>query len=149
MRVEDIHGMGCCPVPRKDRLRHCYSHLSAMRPWARCLTPWLRWTRALFAVLERCPPPPLLEDADLSIMEGKYNTYSYSFSYSVATILGHLLTNYLLLHFVVVVGSLQGEGASCFYEGNIWFERNMGTRQNIFWQAFCLVEIWRLLYYIT
>jgi hypothetical protein len=57
MRVEGIHTTGCCPVPRRDRLRHCCHHLSTMQPSARCLTPWLRWTRALFAVLGRYPPP--------------------------------------------------------------------------------------------
>jgi hypothetical protein len=29
------------PVPRRDRLRHCYHHLSVMQPSARCLTPCL------------------------------------------------------------------------------------------------------------
>jgi hypothetical protein len=38
-------------------LRHCDHHLSAMQPLARCLTPWLRWTRApLFAALGLPPP---------------------------------------------------------------------------------------------
>jgi hypothetical protein len=55
--VEGIHMTGCCPVPRRDRLRHCYHYLSAMQPSARCLTPWLQWTRALFAVLGRYHPP--------------------------------------------------------------------------------------------
>jgi hypothetical protein len=55
MRVEDKHTTGRCPVPRRDHLRHCYHHLSAMQPSAQCLTPWLRWTRALFAVLGRYP----------------------------------------------------------------------------------------------
>jgi hypothetical protein len=40
----------------KGFLWHCYHHLSAMRPLARCLTPCLRWTRALFAVLGRYSP---------------------------------------------------------------------------------------------
>jgi hypothetical protein len=53
VRVEDMHNTGCCPVPRRDRLQH---NLSAMQPSTRCLTPWLRWTRALFAVLGRHPP---------------------------------------------------------------------------------------------
>jgi hypothetical protein len=30
MRVEDIHTTGCCPVPRRDLLRHCYHHLIAV-----------------------------------------------------------------------------------------------------------------------
>jgi hypothetical protein len=30
-----------------------------MQPSARCLTPWLLWTRALFAVLARYPAPRL------------------------------------------------------------------------------------------
>jgi len=57
MRVEDIHTTGCCPVPRRDRLRHCYHHLSAMQFSVRCLTPWLRWTTALFVVLRRYTLP--------------------------------------------------------------------------------------------
>jgi hypothetical protein len=56
-RVESVHTTGCCPVPRRDRLRHCYHHLSVMQPSARCLTPWLQWTRTLFAVLGRYPLP--------------------------------------------------------------------------------------------
>jgi hypothetical protein len=40
-------------VPWRDRLRHCCHHLSASQPSARCLTPWLWWTRALFAAPER------------------------------------------------------------------------------------------------
>jgi hypothetical protein len=55
MRVEGVHTAGCCPLPWRDRLRHCYYHLSAMQPSARCLTPWLRWARTLFAVLGRYP----------------------------------------------------------------------------------------------
>jgi hypothetical protein len=51
VRVEGMLTTGCCPVSLRDRLRHCYHHLSAMQPSARCLTPWLRWTRGLFAVL--------------------------------------------------------------------------------------------------
>jgi hypothetical protein len=57
MRVEGIHTTGSWPVPWRDRLWHCYRHLSAMQPSVRCLTPWLQWTRALFTVLTR--PPPL------------------------------------------------------------------------------------------
>jgi len=57
MRVEGIHTTGCCPVPRRDRLRHCYHHLSAMQSSARCLTPWLQWTIALFAVSGRYLSP--------------------------------------------------------------------------------------------
>jgi hypothetical protein len=53
--VEGIHMMGCCPVPQRDRLGHCYHHLSAMQLSARCLTPWLQWTRALFTVLSSYP----------------------------------------------------------------------------------------------
>jgi hypothetical protein len=30
MRVEGLLPMGCCPVPRRDLLRHCYHRLSAM-----------------------------------------------------------------------------------------------------------------------
>jgi hypothetical protein len=60
--VVGIHTTGCCPVPRRDRLRHCCHHLSAMQP---CLTPWLRWTRALFAVLGRYTPTPRDEDIGL------------------------------------------------------------------------------------
>jgi hypothetical protein len=41
MRVEGIHTTGCCPVPRRDRLRHCYHYLSVMQSSARCVTPWL------------------------------------------------------------------------------------------------------------
>jgi hypothetical protein len=48
---EDIRTTGCCPVPRRDHLWHCYHHLSATRPSALCLTPWLRWARALFAAV--------------------------------------------------------------------------------------------------
>jgi hypothetical protein len=40
-----------------NRLRHCYHNLSAMQPSTRCLTPSLRWTTALFAVLGRYRPP--------------------------------------------------------------------------------------------
>jgi hypothetical protein len=50
MEVEGILTTGRCPVPGRDRLRHCCHHLSAMQPSARCRTPWLRWT-----VLVRCP----------------------------------------------------------------------------------------------
>jgi hypothetical protein len=57
MRVEGIHMTGCCPVPQRDRLRHCYHYLSVMQSSARCLAPCLRWTRALFAVLGRYPSP--------------------------------------------------------------------------------------------
>jgi hypothetical protein len=53
VRVEGILTAGCCPVPRRDRLRHCCHHLSAMQPSARRLTPWVRWTRALSAVRGR------------------------------------------------------------------------------------------------
>jgi len=49
MQVEGIHMKGCCPVPRKDCLWHCYHHLSAMQCLAWCLSPWLRLTRALLA----------------------------------------------------------------------------------------------------
>jgi hypothetical protein len=49
--------MWCCAVLRRDRLRHCCHHLSAIQPSQRCLTPWLRQTRALFAVLGHPPPP--------------------------------------------------------------------------------------------
>jgi hypothetical protein len=55
-RVEDIDTARRCPVPQRDRPRQCCHHLSAMQPSARCLTPWLRWTRALFAALRRPPP---------------------------------------------------------------------------------------------
>jgi hypothetical protein len=55
MRVEGIHTTWCCPVPRRDRLRQCCHHLSAIQPSARCLTPWFRWTRTLLAVLGRYP----------------------------------------------------------------------------------------------
>jgi hypothetical protein len=57
--VEDIglHTTGCCPVPRRDRLPHCYHRLSAMQISERCLTPWLLWTRRMFAVIEHYPPP--------------------------------------------------------------------------------------------
>jgi hypothetical protein len=58
LRVEGIHTTGCCSMPRRDRLRHCCHHLSAMQSSAWCLTPSLPWTRALFAVLGRYPPPP-------------------------------------------------------------------------------------------
>jgi len=71
MRVEGIHTTGCCPVPRRDRLWHCCHHLSAMQPSARCLTPWLRWTRALFAVLGRYSPPRRGRQV-LDFMRGKY-----------------------------------------------------------------------------
>jgi hypothetical protein len=46
MRVKGVHTTGCCPVPRRDLLRHCCHHLSAVQPSARCLTPWydyLKW----------------------------------------------------------------------------------------------------------
>jgi hypothetical protein len=33
----------------------CDHRLSVMQPSTRCLTPWLRWTRALFAVVRRYP----------------------------------------------------------------------------------------------
>jgi hypothetical protein len=45
MWVEGIHTTGCFSLSRRDRLGHCYHHLRDMRPSARCLTPWLRWTR--------------------------------------------------------------------------------------------------------
>jgi hypothetical protein len=48
---------GCCLVPQRYCLRHCYHHLSAMQPLAQCLTSWLHWTRALFAILGRHRPP--------------------------------------------------------------------------------------------
>jgi hypothetical protein len=38
MRVEGIHMMGFCLVPRMYRLRHCYHYLSTIQPFARCLT---------------------------------------------------------------------------------------------------------------
>jgi hypothetical protein len=50
MWVEGKHTTGCCPVLRRDLLRHCYHHLIAMQPSARCHTPWLRRTTALSAV---------------------------------------------------------------------------------------------------
>jgi hypothetical protein len=56
MSVKGLYTTGCCPVPWRGRLWHCYLHLSAMEPLARCLTPWLRWTRSLFAVLGHYPP---------------------------------------------------------------------------------------------
>jgi hypothetical protein len=49
--------MWCCAVARSDPLRHCCHHLSAIQPSPRCLTPWLRRTRALFAVLGPPHPP--------------------------------------------------------------------------------------------
>jgi hypothetical protein len=55
--VEGIHKTECCPEPRWDRLRRCFHYLSAMQPSARCLTSWHRWTRELFVVLGRYPPP--------------------------------------------------------------------------------------------
>jgi hypothetical protein len=48
MRVEGLHTTGCCQAPRGVRLRHCYHHLSAMQPSARCLTPWLRWINLIW-----------------------------------------------------------------------------------------------------
>jgi hypothetical protein len=39
---------GCCMVPCRGCLSHCYHHPSAMRASAQCLTPWLWWTRILF-----------------------------------------------------------------------------------------------------
>jgi hypothetical protein len=51
MWVEGIHMMGCCPVPRRDHLQHCYHHHSAMRPSAWWLTPGLQRTRTLLAIL--------------------------------------------------------------------------------------------------
>jgi hypothetical protein len=56
MRVEGIHTSWCCLVPRRDRLWQCSHHLSAMQTSTQCLTPWLRWIRAMYAVLG-CPPP--------------------------------------------------------------------------------------------
>jgi hypothetical protein len=53
-RVKGTHTTGYCPVPRRDRLRH-YHQLSAMQPSVQYLTAWLRWTRALFAVLGSYP----------------------------------------------------------------------------------------------
>jgi hypothetical protein len=50
MWVEGKHTTGCCPVLRRDLLRHCYHHLIAMQPSARCHTSWRRWTTALSAV---------------------------------------------------------------------------------------------------
>jgi hypothetical protein len=38
MQMEGIHTTGCCSVPRRDRLLHCYHHLGAVQPLARCLT---------------------------------------------------------------------------------------------------------------
>jgi hypothetical protein len=83
--AEDIHTTGCCPVPRRDRLRHCYLHLSAMQPSARCLAPCLQWTSALFAVLGRYPPPQRGrlglnfggEDATLILMQIDYLTLHF------------------------------------------------------------------------
>jgi hypothetical protein len=51
--VEGKHTTGCCLLPRRGRLQHCYHHVSAVQPSARCLTPWLQRPRALFAVLGR------------------------------------------------------------------------------------------------
>jgi hypothetical protein len=51
IRVQGLHTMGRCPVSWRDSLWHCCHHLSAMQPSAWCLTPWLRWTRALFAII--------------------------------------------------------------------------------------------------
>jgi hypothetical protein len=48
---------GAARCPPRDLLRHCCHHLSAMQPSARCLTPWLRWPRALFAALGLYRPP--------------------------------------------------------------------------------------------
>jgi hypothetical protein len=77
MGVEGIHTTGCCPVSRTDRLRHCYHHLSALQPSARCLTPWLRWTRALFAVLR------IIYNATLScsvLVDAHYKSVWYSWT---------------------------------------------------------------------
>jgi hypothetical protein len=57
MWVEGINTMEYCLVPWRDRLWHCYHHLSVMQPSAQYLTPWLRWTVALFTVRGRYPPP--------------------------------------------------------------------------------------------
>jgi hypothetical protein len=56
MWVEGTHTTGFGLVPRRDRLRPCCHHTSVIQPLARCLTPWLRWTTALFVVLESYPP---------------------------------------------------------------------------------------------
>jgi hypothetical protein len=54
VRVESIHMMGFCLMPRRNRLRHCYHRLSAVQP---SFTSWLLWTRALFAILACYPTP--------------------------------------------------------------------------------------------
>jgi hypothetical protein len=48
MPVEGIHRTMCYPVPRSDRMWHCYRHLSATQPW-------LWWAIVLLAVLVRHP----------------------------------------------------------------------------------------------
>jgi hypothetical protein len=52
MRVEGVIRWGAAWRPKGIVCDH---HLSAMQPSARCLTPWLRWTRALFTVVGRYP----------------------------------------------------------------------------------------------
>jgi hypothetical protein len=55
MWVKGIHITWCCPVPWRDCLWHCCQHLGAMQPSAKCCTPWLQWTRAMFVILGRYP----------------------------------------------------------------------------------------------
>jgi hypothetical protein len=38
-------------APNGSFIPSCH-HLTAMQPFSRCHTPWLRWTRALFAILQ-------------------------------------------------------------------------------------------------
>jgi hypothetical protein len=54
MLVEGIHTTGATQCPKG--IICDTSPLSAIRPSARCLTPLLQWTRALFTVLGRYPP---------------------------------------------------------------------------------------------
>jgi hypothetical protein len=49
------HHQQCCPGD--DGIVCDTAITTAMQPSARCLTPWLRWTTALFAILRRYPPP--------------------------------------------------------------------------------------------
>jgi hypothetical protein len=41
MREEGVHTTGCCPVPRRDHLRHCCHHLSATQLSAQYFIPLL------------------------------------------------------------------------------------------------------------
>jgi hypothetical protein len=92
-RVEGIHSTGCCPVPRRDRSRHCYHHLVAMQPSAQYLAPLFRWSRALFAVLDVTPSPRRGRPGlDLGgVLRGYKNCEASLYAYAVVSTLMSLV----------------------------------------------------------